>query len=268
MLSNDEAVQVMGAPVRDSAGDKIGKVAQVYLDDVTGVPEWVTVNTGLFGTRESLVPVGQAGLADGELTVPVSKDAVKGAPQVDNDGHLEPDQEAELYRHYGLQYDDTSTGDAPVQSYSGDDDQQRGSVGAEGYDTSGPTTDEAVTRSEEQLQVGTETVQTGRARLRKYVTTETQTVQVPVSRDEVRIEREPITEANRGQAMAGGELTEEEHEIVLTEERAVVSKETVPVERVRLGTETVRDTETVTEEVHSEQIEVEGADESADPVAQ
>lgn len=125
-----------------------------------------------------------------------------------------------------------------------------------------------MTRSEEQLQVGTETVQTGRARLRKYVTTETQTVQVPVSHDEVRIEREPITEANRGQAMAGGELTEEEHEIVLTEERAVVSKETVPVERVRLGTETVRDTETVTEEVHSEQIDVEGADESADPVAQ
>jgi len=267
MLSNDDAAQVMGATVRDSAGEKIGKVAQMYLDDTTGVPEWVTVSTGLFGTRESLVPIGQASFADGDLTVPVSKDAVKNAPQVDDDGHLEPDQEAELYRHYGLQYDDTSTGDAPVQPYSGDDDQRRGSAGAEGYD-SGPTTDEAMTRSEEQLQVGTETVQTGRARLRKYVTTETQTVQVPVSHDEVRIEREPITEANRGQAMAGGELTEEEHEIVLTEERAVVTKETVPVERVRLGTETMRDTETVTEEVHSEQIDVEGADESADPVAQ
>jgi uncharacterized protein (TIGR02271 family) len=112
-----------------------------------------------------------------------------------------------------------------------------------------------MTRSEEQLHVGTEKQETGKARLRKHIVTETETVQVPVSREEVRVEREPITEANRGQAMAGGDLTEEEHEVTLTEERAVVTKEAVPVERVRLGTETVTDEQTVTEEVRKEQID-------------
>ena len=113
-----------------------------------------------------------------------------------------------------------------------------------------------MTRSEEQLQVGTEKVEAGRARLRKYVVTEQQSVQVPVSREEVRVEREPITDANRGDALSGADITEEEHEVVLTEERPVVTTEAVPVERVRLGTETVTDRETVTGEVRKEQVEL------------
>jgi uncharacterized protein (TIGR02271 family) len=95
-----------------------------------------------------------------------------------------------------------------------------------------------MTRSEEHLRVGTEQVEAGRARLRKYVVTEQQSVQVPVSREEVRVEREPITDANRGDALSGGQITEEEHEVVLHAERPVVETEAVPVERVRLGTET------------------------------
>ena len=113
-----------------------------------------------------------------------------------------------------------------------------------------------MTRSEEHLNVGTEQVEAGRARLRKYVVTEQQTVQVPVTREEVRVEREPITDANRGEALAGGEITEEEHEVVLHEERPVVTTEAVPVERVRLGTETVTEQETVTGEVRKEQVEL------------
>jgi uncharacterized protein (TIGR02271 family) len=115
-----------------------------------------------------------------------------------------------------------------------------------------------MTRSEEQLNVGTEKVQTGRARLRKYVTTEQQTVTVPVSREEVRIEREPITEGNRDAALSGPGISEEEHEVILTEERPVVSKETVPVERVRLDKETVTEQERVTEDVRKEQIDLDG----------
>ncbi len=115
-----------------------------------------------------------------------------------------------------------------------------------------------MTRSEEQLKVGTEQVETGRARLRKHVVTEQQTVTVPVSREEVRVEREPITDANRDQAVAGPDISEEEHEIVLTEERPVVHKEAVPVERVRLGKETVTDQHEVSEEVRKEHIETEG----------
>lgn len=113
-----------------------------------------------------------------------------------------------------------------------------------------------MTRSEEQLRVGTEQVQTGRARLRKYVVTEQQSVQVPVSREEVRVEREPITDANRGDALTGADISEEEHEVVLHAERPVVDTEAVPVERVRLSTETVTDQETVTGQVRKENIEV------------
>ena len=133
----------------------------------------------------------------------------------------------------------------------------RARTGAEygaGHDTSGRNTDDAMTRSEERLRVGTERVQTGRARLRKYVVTENQTVTVPVTREEVRLEREPITDANRGAALDGPDLSEEEHEIVLTEERPVVQKETVPVERVRLEKEAVAGEQQVTEDVRHEEI--------------
>jgi len=115
-----------------------------------------------------------------------------------------------------------------------------------------------MTRSEEQLKVGTEQVETGRARLRKHVVTEQQTVTVPVSREEVRVEREPITDANRDQAVAGPDISEEEHEVVLTEERPVVQKEAVPVERVKLAKESVTEDHQVSEQVRKEQIETEG----------
>jgi uncharacterized protein (TIGR02271 family) len=118
-----------------------------------------------------------------------------------------------------------------------------------------------MTRSEEQLKVGTQSREAGRARLRKHVVTEQQTVNVPVTREEVRIEREPITEGNVGQATSGADISEEEHEVVLHEERPVVEKETVPVERVRLGTEKVTEQESVTETVRKEEIDTDGVDE-------
>jgi uncharacterized protein (TIGR02271 family) len=129
-------------------------------------------------------------------------------------------------------------------------------IGAVGQDTSGPTTDDAMTRSEEYLVAGTEQVEAGRARLRKYVVTETQRVDVPVSHEEVRLEREPITDANQDAAYSGGDITDEEHEVTLRAERPVVTTETEPVERVRLGKETVTGTETVSGEVRKEQVEL------------
>ncbi len=115
-----------------------------------------------------------------------------------------------------------------------------------------------MTRSEEHLKVGTQREESGRARLRKYVVTEQQTQTVPVPHEEARIEREPITEENRGAATDGPSISEEEHEVVLHAEKPVVDKETVAVERVKLGTETVRAEETVTGEVRKEQIETDG----------
>jgi uncharacterized protein (TIGR02271 family) len=132
--------------------------------------------------------------------------------------------------------------------------------GTVGHDTSGPTTDDAMTRSEERLDVGTRSEEVGRARLRKYVVTENVTETVPVAREEVRVEREPITDANVGNAMDGPAISEEEHEVTLHAERPVVQKDAVPVERVRLGKETVTEEAQVSEGVRKEQIEVDGAE--------
>jgi uncharacterized protein (TIGR02271 family) len=257
MISTNELGTVSGATVYGRDGEKIGTAGHAYVDDQTGEPEWITVNTGLFGTNESFVPLRNAELTGDGLTVPYSKDQVKDAPKVDpDDGHLDESEEQRLFSHYDL----TSVSSAGPTSDTGS-----GGHGV-GYDTSGPTTDEAMTRSEEQLQVGTETREAGRARLRKYVVTEQQNVTVPVTREEVKVEREPITDANRGAAMDGPDISEEEHEIVLHEEKPVVDKQAVPVERVRLDKEQVTEQETVSEQVRQERIDAEGtglADEDA-----
>ncbi|HEX8859496.1 MAG TPA: YsnF/AvaK domain-containing protein, partial [Actinomycetes bacterium] len=117
-----------------------------------------------------------------------------------------------------------------------------------------------MTRSEEELRVGTAQRERGRVRLRKYVTTQQRQVSVPVEREEVRVEREPITDANIDAATSGPAISDEEHEVILHEEEPVVEKRVVPKERVRLGKETVTEQEQVAEQVRQEHIEVEGQD--------
>ncbi|MCW2762127.1 MAG: PRC-barrel domain protein [Marmoricola sp.] len=244
MLNENEAGEVIGKTAYADDGEKIGKVGQVFLDDQSGRPEFLTVNTGLFGTSESFVPVEGASVDGDDVTVPFGKDKVKNAPRVDlDDGHLEESDEQRLYEYYNSGYGETgvSRGDA-----------------SEGHDTSGPTTDEAMTRSEEHLDVGTTSQAAGRARLRKYVTTENETVTVPVRKERAVLETEPVDGSNIGDATESPAISEEEHEVVLNEERVVVDKVAEPVERVRLGTETVTEQETVSDEVRKEHIEVEG----------
>ncbi|MDQ0823042.1 hypothetical protein QFZ79_000785 [Arthrobacter sp. V4I6] len=147
-------------------GDKIGSIGQVYADDDNGQPTWVTVKTGLFGTSESFVPLEGARIEGGDIVIPYTKDQVKDAPRVDTDGHLEPSEEDRLYAHYGLgggalTYTEATTG--------------------RDTDYDGTGRDAGVAAA-------------GRARLRKYVTTENVTQTVPVQREELRIEREPITD--------------------------------------------------------------------------
>ncbi|MFD1213744.1 DUF2382 domain-containing protein [Arthrobacter sp. GCM10027362] len=281
MIAREHIDRLIGsnANVIDSEGNKIGSLGELYLDDRTNEPNWATVKTGLFGTSETFVPLDAATVDGDDIRVPYTKDQVKDAPRIDPGGHLSEADEDRLYRHYGLAgagsfntgYSGAAgTAAAGTAGYTGTEDTAgttgyEGTAGAAGtrttgYDTSGPTTDDAMTRSEEQLNVGKETREAGRARLRKYIVSENVTQTVPVSREEVRVEREPITDANRDAAMAGPDLSEEEHEVVLHEERPVVEKETVPVERVRLDTETVTDEETVSEQVRKEQIETDGED--------
>jgi len=265
MIGTDTISRVIGQDVYDESGEKIGSAAEVYLDDETGQPEWVTVRTGLFGTKESFVPIRNADLVEDGVRVTVSKTQVKDAPKIDTDGHLSPQEEQELYRYYGMGngpagFETTDTGDAGMRNMGGAE--TRGTVGhgTVGHDTSGPTTDDAMTRSEERLNVGTRSEEVGRARLRKYVVTENVTESVPVTREEVRVEREPITDANVGNALDGPAISEEEHEVTLHAERPVVEKEAVPVERVRLDKQTVTEQAQVSEGLRKEEIEVEGAD--------
>jgi stress response protein YsnF len=199
-------------------------------------PTWFTVHTGLFGMNETFVPLREATVTGDRVEVPYDKATVKDAPNVSADGHLEPEEERRLYEHYSLNWDT-------------------------GYDregTSGPNTDDAMTRSEEQVRVGTRTEESGRARLRKYVVTENITETVPVRKEKAVLETEPITSENYDAATSGADISDEAHELTLHEERPVVEKTTEPVERVRLTTAAQTHQETVSEEVRREQIEADG----------
>ena len=242
----------------DGDGDRIGTIDAIYVDDQTGEPEWALVNTGLFGTKSTFVPLAQASDRNGDVQVPYQKQLVKDAPNMDPDGHLSEAEEQQLWAHYGLEYDTGYTTDITDRDRDGVYDRVQDT--AVGHDTSGPTTDDAMTRSEEELRVGTSQRERGRVRLRKYVTTETQQVTVPVQREEVRVEREPITDANLDAATSGPAISEEEHEVTLHEETPVVEKRAVPKERVRLDKETVTEQEQVGGEVRKEHIEVDDQD--------
>jgi uncharacterized protein (TIGR02271 family) len=269
MTAAQNPERYLGRTAVDNEGGKIGTIGQVYLNDETGQPDWVTVNTGLFGTKENFVPLEGSTFSSGDdVVLPFGKDVVKDAPHVGDASHLDVDEQDSLYSYYhqyiGAGRTQTggtqTTGTVGSQTdYAQTSSGQGSATSGAGHDTSGPNTDEAMTRSEEHLNVGTQRVEAGRARLRKFVTTEQQSVDVPVSHEEVRVEREPITDANRGAALDGPAISEEEHEVVLHADQPVVTTEAVPVERVRLGTETVTENQTVSGEVRKEQVEVDDA---------
>jgi len=249
-------------------GDKLGTIADIYLDRESGEPEWAAIKTGMFGTKVSFAPLAEATRSDDGVQLPYTKEQLKDAPSAEADGELSQDEESALYRHYGLEYteahsdsglaDGEDSDRVPSQSARSDDPTADGTRGVVGNDVSGPETDEAMTRSEEELRVGTERRQTGTARLRKYVVTENVTQTVPVRREEVRLEREPITDANIDDAMDGPAISDEEHEVVLHEEQPVVDKRVVPKERVRLDKEAVAEDAQVSEEIRKERIEADG----------
>jgi uncharacterized protein (TIGR02271 family) len=236
----------IGHDAEDREGRKIGSIEEIYLDNTTGTPEWLAIKTGMFGHKLSFAPVQGTTAVEDRLRVPVDKDTVKDAPKVDPDGQLEPDDEEALYRHYGRAFTPPAErGVAPAGS---------------GRDRDGNERTEAMTRSEEQLDVDKRSKPSGTARLRKYVVTEHVTTTVPVQREEVRIEREPITDARQGSGRSGGDLGEEEREIVLHEEEVVTQKKVVPKEKVRLSTDTVSEERQVSEDVRKERIEMDRND--------
>ncbi len=249
MTTMSDAYTWQGRDVVDSDGEKIGAIKEIYEDLHTGKPEWGLVTSGLFGTRSHFVPLAGAQPAGEAVRVSATKDQVKNAPSVEGEGQLSEADERRLFEHYNVPFADEGSVTAHgAPSPQAQDDRT-------GYDNTGPTTDEAMTRSEEELRVGKTQRERGRARLRKYIVTEEVQTTVPVQREEVRLEREPITEDNIEQAMDGPELSEEDHEVVLHEEQPVVEKRTVPKERVALRKETVTDEREISEQVRKEQIE-------------
>ncbi|MGE0306782.1 MAG: PRC and DUF2382 domain-containing protein [Acidimicrobiia bacterium] len=271
MAPTEQIQQLMtwrGHDLVDSQGSKIGTIEEIYLDEDTAQPEWLAVRTGLFGTKLSFVPLRGATAQGNTLMCPWTKDQVKDAPRAEADGQLSQHEEAALYQHYGMTYSeqrsdsglpDTSTApQAQPSVFDRRDDT--------GRDTSGPNTDAAMTRSEEELRVGVTRQEAGRVRLRKWVETEQVSQTVPVQREEIRVEREPITGANRDAALNGPAISEEEHEVVLYEDKIDVDTVAVPKERIRLEKDSVTDHQEVTGEIRKERIEVEGgSSDAADP---
>jgi uncharacterized protein (TIGR02271 family) len=283
MPTLEDTLTWRGQTLFGTDGDKIGSIEEIYLDAETNQPEWALVNTGLFGTKHSFVPLQQASREGDGVRVPYDKSTIKDAPKMDPDGRLSQDEEAQLYRHYGLEYSEVSSdsglaeggattgtagtagttteASATTTGTTGTTSDRDGEVwdeNAVGRDTSGPTTDDAMTRSEEELTVGKTDRETGRVRLKKYIVEDQVTQTVPVRREEVRVEREPITDANVGDATSGPELSEEEHEVTLHSEEPVAQKRVVPKERVRLDKDVETTEETVSDTVRKEQIDVDG----------
>jgi uncharacterized protein (TIGR02271 family) len=255
-LGLTDAYDFRGRTLIDRDGEKIGTVDELYTDQDGGQPEWALVHTGLFGMKRSFVPIKDANAAGEDVQVPVLKQQVGDAPKVEADGQLSEAEERQLFEHYGVPY--TSEGSttavgAPGTATAGTTD--AGERGTDGAATQG--TDDAMTRSEEELHVGTAQRERERVRLRKYVVTEQVQKTVPVEREEVRVEREPITEANVEAATSGPDITESEHEVTLHEEEPVIEKRTVPKERVRLEKDTVTDEHEISEQVRQERIETE-----------
>jgi stress response protein YsnF/sporulation protein YlmC with PRC-barrel domain len=189
-LSPDDVQNVMDRDLYDSNGERVGPVADIYLDKDTRQPEWALVKTGMFGTKASFVPLEGASAADGDLRVGFSKDQIKDAPRAEADGELSQEEEAELYRHYGLSYSEAPS-DTGLPADTGTSAGTGVVDGAGARDTSGPNTDTAVTRSEERLNLSTVRRPSELVRLRKTIETENVSTTVPVEREVLRVERSP-----------------------------------------------------------------------------
>lgn len=217
---NPDAVK--GVEVIGAGGVKLGKVDNLYVDNETNQPEWVAVKSGLFGTHVSLVPFSKAQFDGTVLSVPFDKQQLKSAPHHHPNTDLSPLSEKYLYNHYGMPYSQHS-GSLAADEHSQRED-QTDQPGAQARGIFGPA-----------------------GRLRKYWGTRNATKTVPVSREEVRLEREPGTEANRDDAMSGWVIVAEEHEVTLLGDKAVVVKETVVLERELLGIATVAGEDTISD---------------------
>lgn len=313
MTNNQNIESLRNSTVYGNNGDKIGKVGEIYLDDQTNEPTFATVNTGLFGSKETFVPLNKAKATDDGITVPFDKDFVKDAPNIDDDGSLSPEEEQRIYEYYSLDRGNSAQGgnadqgrhdgaaagtaaagtaaagttagspgrsDENAQAGNGRHAAQGETVGTQASpgQTAGTNADDRqaagvqanggqnaadndVVAHEERLRATgqTERREAGQVRLRKHVTTDTETVEVPVRHEEVQVERTKLDPDSPEARQAGQNVefgNDEDVTVTAYEERPVVSTETVATERVSLNKEARQETEKVTGEVRKEEIEI------------
>lgn len=234
-----------GRTVVDSEGEKVGTVSQLYEDIHTGKPEWVLVKTGLFGTGETFVPVAGASSEGDQLRVPYAKSQVKDAPRVEAGGELSSEDEDRLYQHYGL---NRSTG-LPGSGLPAEADTSRqGEVRPpSGLDR------RSMQLREEELQARKQRVETGQVQLGKDVVTERREMDVPVTKEEVFIERHPV----EGRPADGGEIGKDRTiSVPVSEERVEVGKQVRVREEVSLGKQEVQESKRVEGDVKREELRV------------
>ena len=249
MITMERLETLRGTNVYDADGDKIGSVEEVFVDEQTQEPEWIGLGTGFFGTKRVLVPAQTAEFTNDGITVPYSKDQVKDTPDIDGD-YISQQTESALYQHYGLEYSEARS-DTGLPETGG----PTAGIGDEAAETGlgqdlGDRARE-VTRSEEELRVGTRQTEAGRLRLHKWVETEQVEVPVEVQREKARVTREPVDGTTSSE-----EIGDESLEVTLTEEEPVVQKQTVAKERIGIEKETETDTQTVSDEVRKERVDV------------
>ena len=280
-----------GYEVYDREGESIGKPDDLFVDEYDN-PEYVGVWTDPLGTRSLLVPAEVVAVEDASKRMVVSrpKGVVEAAPSLGRGEELTPGLEERVRRHYGLpvlpgaegsrgDYGAYYRGDAelaekrgpsgaavpgapPIPSVAGDvggREQDRGGL-TEPDILEGDEEELRVTRSEEELKVGTREREAGVVRVRKRVRTDRERIVVPKKRTEVTVERVPVVE---GEA-AGSEIGEDEIVVPITEEEVIVEKRPVVKEELRIRKEVVEDTEVVEEDVRREEIDVDDQTERHD----
>ncbi|MDE3723567.1 PRC and DUF2382 domain-containing protein [Nocardiopsis sp. N85] len=265
-MAHHRAEELVGHHVLDEEGNSIGKVSRVYLDDRTGDATWASVNTGMFGMRETLVPLQGARPVQEDIQVPYDKSTVKDAPNIDAKDHISPEEEREVLEYYsahGMPAQRSPQAGAPDTAGAPGGPGEQGKPGMAGMpDPRADAEDEeVVVRSEERVDIGVERREAGQARMRRHVDKEHFDTTVPVGHEELEVERRPITDPD--QVTGDRPMEEGEETFTLYEERPVVTKHQVPVEEIHVRKREVTHEEHVAGERRSERVEFE--DDEEDP---
>ncbi len=240
--------QLFGNDVMTQDGKKLGSVDNVWIDDSTSQPEFVGVKIGRFMGHTHIIPLADANSESTTITIPYSEDQVKNAPHYADDQELSPSDEDQIYQYYNL---DRSTNQSPTGLATGETTGGTMSAASDQRDT-GTNTAQINTAAEE-LVVGKRTEQAGNVRLRKVVRTDHKEVPVELRREDVEIERIP---AGQGNVANKHDFQEQEIDVPMSREEAVVDKEVRSTGGVRVNKTAQTETQTVEGEVRSEDVEV------------